>query len=303
MTIILAIGNARQVVQFSDRRLSAAGKIVNEHANKATVFTCSNARLAVGFTGLATSGDFNMQRWLVEALDRLAPPEFTIYEVCCRLANELTHLFKTSRWIRGLLARDRRLSVFLSGYLHNRVPPELCNIIVTNYQNYETGEDSPDALPDFWNIFSLQSGESLCPTYVQRTGAWGSMTSRDESILRSLLLADASVETLISAGVGLIREMAKRPAAHGTIGQEVQLTVIPSDPAEVVTARVRSSDATDTLVLTDQVIAIPGESFAVQGIQIHVHDATDGFRPKLGRNDRCWCASGLKFKRCHGARR
>lgn len=24
-------------------------------------------------------------------------------------------------------------------------------------------------------------------------------------------------------------------------------------------------------------------------------------RDKLGRNDPCWCGSGLKFKRCHGA--
>lgn len=23
-------------------------------------------------------------------------------------------------------------------------------------------------------------------------------------------------------------------------------------------------------------------------------------RPKLGRNEPCWCGSGLKFKRCHG---
>ena len=24
------------------------------------------------------------------------------------------------------------------------------------------------------------------------------------------------------------------------------------------------------------------------------------FPPPLGRNERCWCGSGLKFKRCHG---
>jgi preprotein translocase subunit SecA len=27
--------------------------------------------------------------------------------------------------------------------------------------------------------------------------------------------------------------------------------------------------------------------------------ATPG-TPKLGRNDPCWCGSGLKFKKCHG---
>jgi preprotein translocase subunit SecA len=24
-------------------------------------------------------------------------------------------------------------------------------------------------------------------------------------------------------------------------------------------------------------------------------------REKIGRNDPCWCGSGKKFKRCHGA--
>jgi len=23
--------------------------------------------------------------------------------------------------------------------------------------------------------------------------------------------------------------------------------------------------------------------------------------PKIGRNDPCWCGSGKKFKKCHGA--
>jgi len=26
-----------------------------------------------------------------------------------------------------------------------------------------------------------------------------------------------------------------------------------------------------------------------------------GERDKIGRNDPCWCGSGKKFKRCHGA--
>ena len=36
----------------------------------------------------------------------------------------------------------------------------------------------------------------------------------------------------------------------------------------------------------------------------HHHHATEPYRresPKLGRNDPCWCGSGKKFKKCHGA--
>jgi preprotein translocase subunit SecA len=36
----------------------------------------------------------------------------------------------------------------------------------------------------------------------------------------------------------------------------------------------------------------------------HHHAAAVPYRreePKLGRNDPCWCGSGKKFKKCHGA--
>ena len=31
------------------------------------------------------------------------------------------------------------------------------------------------------------------------------------------------------------------------------------------------------------------------------HRNTESSEPKLGRNDPCWCGSGKKFKKCHGA--
>jgi hypothetical protein len=36
----------------------------------------------------------------------------------------------------------------------------------------------------------------------------------------------------------------------------------------------------------------------------HHHHAAEPYRreaPKLGRNDPCWCGSGRKLKKCHGA--
>ena len=42
--------------------------------------------------------------------------------------------------------------------------------------------------------------------------------------------------------------------------------------------------------------AFPEEPMPVQIEQRHVDPSE-----QIGRNDPCWCGSGKKFKRCHGA--
>jgi len=40
--------------------------------------------------------------------------------------------------------------------------------------------------------------------------------------------------------------------------------------------------------------AVGGAAAAPQTVHASPHE-------KLGRNDACWCGSGKKFKKCHGA--
>jgi preprotein translocase subunit SecA len=46
--------------------------------------------------------------------------------------------------------------------------------------------------------------------------------------------------------------------------------------------------------------ALGGEATAVSTLQ-RPQQRTVGEHEKLGRNDPCWCGSGKKFKKCHGA--
>lgn len=132
MTLILTIANKSQVIQISDRRLTSLGSVVSDQANKATVFECLDGRFAVGFTGLARSGGFSLEDWLIDGLGRAAPPDYRIREIAERLAVELTRLFGAHPDIKHLIARDGRLTLMLSGYVQGPAGWHIGNILVTN---------------------------------------------------------------------------------------------------------------------------------------------------------------------------
>ena len=65
MTLILAMGNSEYMIQLSDRALSDG----DQAAPKASVVTCSDARLIVGFSGLARDHrGFETQRFVIDTL-------------------------------------------------------------------------------------------------------------------------------------------------------------------------------------------------------------------------------------------
>src|SRR6266496_2519895 len=70
------MGNLQQVVLVSDRRLTRNGVNFEDQSNKAFVFVCRDARLAVAYTGLAELGTFLTRQWLPEALMESAAPDF-----------------------------------------------------------------------------------------------------------------------------------------------------------------------------------------------------------------------------------
>lgn len=65
MTLVLGLINHRQAILVSDRRYTVNGQVLDagdDERNKASVLFCQDARVAVGFTGLAKAGDFDTSR-------------------------------------------------------------------------------------------------------------------------------------------------------------------------------------------------------------------------------------------------
>jgi hypothetical protein len=307
MTLILAIGNADQVIQVSDRRLSTRHKVVTDDSNKATVLVCRNDRFAVGYTGIATSPykGFRTQTWLIDSFMSCAAPDYTIYELSERFEKKASHDFKHIPFLRALPPTEKRLSIMLSGYLTHGSRPRIANIVVTNFQDLQSGQDYPEAKDEFWTVYELEQNDfKPDTTFIQRVGAWQAMTSEDEEILRNMLSQRKPQRALINRTVNLVRRMADRPTARNTIGKHLIVTIIPSDSGEVCSAIVKPINAADKATLADELMLLDYEkSIAIRDIELSVtpsRDGTPAIIPKLDRNDPCWCLSGRQYGWCHG---
>jgi|ERR1035437_653376 hypothetical protein len=173
MTLILTLGNSDQMIQVSDRRLSWEGNVVEDESSKAGLLTCSNARLGFGFTGLAKFGEFRTRDWLLDTLLKSGPPEFTAKDILERLRLRASETFRLDPALSSSHRAHRRLSIMFSGYLYHHVPPLAAFAILTNFQDFQSGQDRAEAWDEFRLEFASErrpwDGE---PTLIQRVGNW-----------------------------------------------------------------------------------------------------------------------------------
>jgi hypothetical protein len=302
MTLILALGNSEQVIQVSDRRLSWQGQVVEDESSKAGFLRCLNARLAFGFTGLAKYGEFRTRDWLLETLMAAGRPEGTAMEVLEGLRNRASETFRSHPALRGTRGSDKRLSIMFSGYLDSHSPPLAGFAILTNYQNFDTGQDESEAWAEFRLTFGSErrpgDGE---PTLVQRVGNWHAMTRNDEGALRALLKDRKPSSAIVGKAVALIRQMADRPAAGGNVGKQLSVIQIPRDPLRPAESGYHSMGNSYTSYLADGVTLTPGGGWAHKDMllrKLGPPGAPPVVLRKVGRNHPCPCGSGKKYKRC-----
>ena len=110
MTLIIAVGNSDQFIQVSDRRLTLNGVIKNDDSNKAFIFNCANARLSIGFTGLAQAGKFNTRDWILSALNECGPPDYTAEKIIERFTARATNDFCESSQLKRVSPIHKRLT-------------------------------------------------------------------------------------------------------------------------------------------------------------------------------------------------
>ncbi|MDY6896150.1 MAG: SEC-C metal-binding domain-containing protein [Thermotogota bacterium] len=310
MTLILALGNADQFIQISDRRLSLnKGMIVTDESNKAMALVCADARFLIGFAGLAESKGFSTKLWLLESLYSCAPPDYAIHNIIERIKIKATHDFKTMPPIKLLPPCTKRLSIMFSGFINRHDPPLAAYAILTNYQDFKKGIDEPEAWDEFQTTYwSEIRPHNLELSLVQRIGNWHAMTQYDSEVLRELLEQRKPAHAIIGKAVSLVREMADRSSAFGTIGKQISAICLPRDLKLPIMTSYHTNTVKYNAFYPSLVITTSDKNrHMARDIEVQINDSRNNLMPvavpKVGRNVPCPCGSGKKYKQCHGRHR
>lgn len=222
----------------------------------------------------------------------------------------------SDRWqtpgLRSIPREHRGLSVLFTGYNDTRPSPNLISAIVTNFQNFETGQDEEpwdEFKATFWGIRDGVPAEEA--TYIQRIGTWIAMDDAGDSArLRRMLEERRPAEKIVNGAVGMVREIAARSAARGLIGTDLNSAVLPAPRVNVsmqdgigLQFGFHPEGASHALHGPNQVISTSEAHLLIADPTIGAAEPEDTppmMVQKVGRNKPCPCGSGKKFKRCHG---
>jgi hypothetical protein len=312
MTLVLALGNNDQIIQISDRRLTdSKGEPCVLPECKGMILTLEDSRLLFGFAGLARAGRFRTGKWILDAILEAAAEDHLALGTVERFTQ-----IASERWLKPDLQavpqESRGLSVLFTGYNDTHPQPNLISAIVTNFQNFESGRDEEpwdEFKTTYWGIGDLVPAEEA--TFLQRIGAWIAMDDiGDGEKLRRMLVERRSAEAITDAAVGVVREIAGRPAARGVIGTELNSAVLPAQRVNVSLADgialqmgFHPDGASHAVRGPNQVISTREAQLAISDSKFAA-DEPSSTRPvavqKVGRNKPCPCGSGKKYKRCCG---
>lgn len=313
MTIIVNLGNSEQVIQISDRRLSANGKLIDDEYGKGGIIVCDNARMSYAFTGIARAGRFDTSNWLLSEIPNCAKPEYTIDIILTRLVQKLSDEFNTNPDLQAISPEHKRLTVSFLGYSYGYTPPLGALITISNFEDIDRNETkitanwSNIAKDEFQRFDILEprpnDGEISSASIF---GAFNSIHKSEVDELKQMLIAKKPPQAIIDKTISIIHKASDRPESQGVIGKQLSCCILPRDRSKGSEHQYHTGKTVEVihgtpyLYLTSKVVTVVG------GFQIVSIDKNDPLKlspiayPKVGRNQPCPCKSGKKYKNCHG---
>jgi hypothetical protein len=301
VTLVISASHENCIVLASDRRLTANGRLIDDESNKIGHLICDDGHYLYAFTGLAELGNtgiaglggFNTSTWLLEALGDGDLPFAGINELAKRLRTRATAKFQHLMRL-GLRKEHAILSVMFSGYHNDGI---VVNVILTNFQKLDERVDLPEALDEF-RLYVRDSRPNLAGE-IGAIGCYTMISKDDVSKLFAMVDAKSSHTALIGKTVDVIRTVADNPMSRGLVGRQITTAVITPKGREGVIAGYHTDVPRESYPMIDTVI-VKGNSgnLMVRDMKLSVTGGHAAMPKKVGRNVRCPCGSGLKYKRC-----
>lgn len=222
MTLLACVANQAHTVFAADRKL--VGSSTDDEANKVTVFVAADARVVVGFAGLATVGappTFRTHQWVTETLANVAPPDCHIQPVIDRFS-----LAATKTYSAIAATRVRRVTGFaFAGYRYEVLPNEVRVRFL--HRVVHNGDISSEDFRVYDNTLSVGR-----QAYVAAYGS-GVDAIDDEDVRQLLSLAEANkpAAALLGKLIDTMYTAAASPKAKGSINKQCSSVVLPSDLA------------------------------------------------------------------------
>ncbi|MDB5094369.1 MAG: hypothetical protein JWO85_2470 [Candidatus Eremiobacteraeota bacterium] len=307
MTLVVGAQNNDYALQVSDRRLTAEdGSAIDEESNKLFLLESDACRFIVGYSGLARlngPGGFETKDWLATILRDTGPPDYNPDGIIDRLRDAATRKFAT-RSVCRLTPAARLLSIMLTGFVYTTTGPLVAYCMITNYQDYERGDDDKEPWPEFRAWWKVLQNPVRPAWSIQRIGFWRRFGPAQVAAVKVLVADRRPAEAVVGKTVELIREISGPAGSRSPVGRQLMSAVISSNRAEGS----RFAYHTDVQQMTDHAPAliISRSDFRGPIVVGGTLTATDSngkpivvAYPKQPRNQLCACGSGQKFKRCH----
>jgi hypothetical protein len=292
MTLIVGLMSPKRAILVSDRRLSRNGSLYDDETNKATALFCADGRVAVAFTGLAIAGKFQTSRVLLRLLAEAGKPDNLLLPTIQRFAVLMTEELKSLR----IPAKDKHLRIIFAGYQYQQSTAAPMLIQVAN-------------AADSAGVIQAVAGEKFLIWTARDPlgiGSFGFGTTSgvrpaDRAKLKQLLAEDRPAEALVDKAVDTIRNAADSLRSKNAVGKQCMSIVVPLQGGLV--ANYHSAEAKNMMYQPSIVVSTPTMSLTSEGGSIEQLDPSTPrplVVPKTGRNQRCPCGSGLKYKKCCG---
>ncbi len=278
MTLLIGLANNRHSLLLADRRITSGGALVDDEFNKLCVLFCDDARLAVAFTGIATSSGFNTSDWLLETLGDIGKVSGKVSNILEELSNRLTTK------IAGLNLIDKRLSILFTGFVYWGEMPEPRVYVLSNFENSSLP-------PQRFTLRTIAPNNSVIVEVAGNTVAFPESATLQ---LKDLLRRHLDPSSVLRSAVKCLQKTEREKRSRGLIGEQCNSAIILAKQDTPVTSTYHST-VFSTRAYGANVVITNGMTCA--GTEILSGGILAG--PEIRRRDPCWCASGEKFKNCH----
>jgi SEC-C motif len=300
VTLVIVLANNDQAIILADRRIGVARHPVNEEYNKLSVFVCKNARVGVGFTGVArTPTGFNTAQLLLEALMEAARPRQLLQPTIERLSAIATRDI-------GALPGENPLTIVLAGYIYSDAPPLGCLYWISNFEGLGARRYGP-VRPAFESYVVTQDRPNpelfwLMQVYGSTDALKNRASQEDGAAVRRLLVERRPARAIRDKALATLNRVGAPSGELGRIGRQCGSIVVPSALSEPMMTDYLSDVNRWEVESPSQVVMVGADTDgAVMDLSARVDDQAPPLAVrKVPRNHPCPCGSGTKYKQCHG---